>query len=508
MSLSRRSNRARLAVAFLAGLATLNGEIALGRLFAPYYGTSTSIWAVLIAVVLGSLSVGGLLGGWASRRGAPGRWLMALLLGSALLFSLLARITPPLLAGSLARFHSGAFGALALAALGGASLMAVPMVLLGAISPLLIHGACGGASGDVGRHAGRFSAASTAGSLVGTLGAGLFFIPLLGTTATFDLGAAALTLGAAVVALELRGALHVAFCAVPFLLPAFVSAVAETEADGEIIWSRESTHASIRVVRRNGERRLLTNEGYAIQSFTFDNGALPLRSIWGWYAMAPAFAAQRPRDVLALGMGGGTVAALYRSLWPESRLVGVELDSVMLEAGREALGIDFSGVELVIEDARSFINREALLRPGSFDVIILDAFQFPYVPFHLATREFFIGVRESLRPGGVFMVNVGRNGHDREVVDAIARTLGSVFNLVRETDARTASNTLLIATVHEAPEEIGLEALPAEVRAFALAERWPRVASWADAAPLLTDDLAPVEWMTDRTVWRAIWKRE
>ena len=40
-------------------------------------------------------------------------------------------------------------------------------------------------------------------------------------------------------------------------------------------------------------------------------------------------------------------------------------------------------------------------------MIFLDTYRQPYIPFYLATREFFELARDRLAPGGVVVINVG-----------------------------------------------------------------------------------------------------
>ncbi|MDI1432632.1 fused MFS/spermidine synthase [Polyangium sorediatum] len=507
-----------MALSFLGGAAVMNGEIAAGRLLAPHLGTSTTTWAMLIGTVLGSLALGSLLGGWLSARGAASWWIVRLMLLSALLFAALPRVVPWVLASSLARFRAGSAASLGLLAALTALAIALPIGSLGAVPPLVMHaaGEADGveAKGKLGRLAGRLSAMGTLGSLVGTFGAGLVLLPWLGTRATFDVAAVLLSGSAAVFGVRARARREAIVGVLASLLTvalAFAPLSTPAPAQGRLLWAGESLHNHIVVVERGGERQIRVNDGFAVQSFARLDGELPVRDVWAYYAMAPSYGTRpSPERVLLLGLGGGTSAEVFRRLYPAAAVVGVELDAAVVEAGRTWLGFDLPGASVIIDDARPFLEAEAQRAPGQKDVIVLDAFQFPYVPFQLATTEFFAAARRCLAPGGVLLVNAGRHGEERGVVHALARTMAQVFPHVQAADPPGRSNTILVATVHAPAEAVGVAGLSVSARTATvlrdLAGRHAPMqpASFPASTPVLTDDHAPVEWLTDRIIWRAL----
>ncbi len=148
------------------------------------------------------------------------------------------------------------------------------------------------------------------------------------------------------------------------------------------------------------------------------------------------------------------------------------------------------------EDARPWLRRAE----REHDVIVLDAYRQPYIPFYLATREFFELARDRLAPGGLVIVNVGHPEGSTELERVIGRTMGEAFPAVLR-DPIEDENTLLVGAQRASAGHLDAMAsgLPTELRTIAHAQA-ARVGSELPGGEVYTDDRAPVEWLVDRSI--------
>ncbi|MGH8888856.1 MAG: spermidine synthase [Acidothermaceae bacterium] len=111
-----------------------------------------------------------------------------------------------------------------------------------------------------------------------------------------------------------------------------------------------------------------------------------------------------PLDTVHLGGGAATVARYIAATRPVSHQTVFELDAALVTLVRTKLPMPKTRrLRLRVGDARTGL---AGLPSQSADLVVRDTFRDAEVPAHLATVEFASEVREILRPGGVYLLNV------------------------------------------------------------------------------------------------------
>ena len=485
-----RGNRGLMGLVFLAGIGSTTTEICAARLLAPFFGSSTIVWANIIGMVLASLSIGYWLGGRLADRHPSARLLGLLVLAGAVLLAAVPFVARPFLNLSVSALNQLQTGAIIGSLAASILLFVPPVLLLSTASPFAIRLAVDEVKG-AGVVAGRVFALSTVGSILGTLVPALVTIELIGTQRTM-IGAAALVALAAALLLSPRWlAAGLVVAGLLFIPPGIVK-----DRPG-LIFEQESTYQFIQVAQQGDARYLYLNEGQAIHS-VWRPDTVFTGSEWDMFLTLPALIGRTPADAAMLGNAGGTTGRAYGVLFPTTRYDGVELDPAVTAVGRRYFGLnDNRNMRVYTADARPWLRATN----KRFDLIMIDAYRQPYVPFYLATQEFFRMVRDHLTPGGAVALNVTTLPGDTRLADAVAGTLATEFPIVVTWQALDF-NQLVVGL----RDRVSLDELRARLRAaggpvrpltqlFAGALR-PAAAStdpW-------TDDRAPVEWITDRMI--------
>jgi len=299
-------------------------------------------------------------------------------------------------------------------------------------------------------------------------------------------------------------------------MPVVIAALAAVILSGPIkptaglIEERESAYNFIQVVQRDNTRYLLLNEGEGIHS-VYNATQLETFGTWDYFLAGPFFNAppHLARQVTSLGLVGlaaGTIARQYTAAFGAIPIDGIEIDPAIVDVGRRYFDMNEPNLNVIIQDGRWAIAHST----RSYSVVGVDAYRLPYIPWNLTTREFFQEVRAHLTDDGVLVINVGRTPNDRRLIDAMAGTLEAVFPSVYVVDIPDTFNSILYATVQPTqaanlPANLALmDARTPAVLRDATARAVANLQPTPHSTTVFTDDLAPVEQLTNSIVIRFI----
>lgn len=480
-------------IVFVAGALVMIYEIIGSRLLAPHIGTSTYIWTSLIGVILGSLSAGYWLGGRIADKKPDLKILAAVLFFAGALTTatlLLQEIILSILATATMRLELKAIVAALV-------LFAPASVLFGFVTPYAVRLKMLSVE-DSGKTVGRLYALSTVGSILGTFAAGFVLLPFVGSVRSLYLIIAALfALSVLLAGFQLTAKKL-------YVLILFAAAISLNELYAYFLYRSHDLHDfdthynRLRVFRATDERTgkpimALVTDPLTTQSAIFlDDDELVLRYSKFYHLLRhfkPDF-----QNTLIIGGAGYTFPGEYLRKYPGKKIDVVEIDPQTTEIARRFFRLkDNPNLRIFHADGRVFLNQTR----DKYDVVLVDAFGSVYsVPFQLTTLEAVRKMRDALTDDGAVILNLisAIEGEGSLFLQAEYKTFQTIFPNVylfkvrAERDDKTPQNLILVASK---AARTSFETNDAEIDALFqnLYEKPLQL-----TVPVLTDDLAPVEY--------------
>jgi len=495
---------------FTAGMVTLALEISASRLLGSVFGTSNLVWASIIGLILIYLSVGYFLGGWWADKSPQWHTMFTVLAWGAFASGLVPLVSRPVLRAAADSFDQLQVGVLFGSFAAILVLFSLPVTLLGTISPFAIRLAAQDPE-HIGRVSGRIYAISTIGSFTGTFLPVLVFIPLIGTTWTFIVFSELLMV-TAIIGLGLssgwRQAIKWIWMPIILLIWGSIYASKPIKSTTSQIFETESAYNYIQVLEQDGYRYLRLNEGQGVHS-QWHSEELDYHGPWEQFLAAPFFNAtpykpDQIKRIAIIGLAAGTIARQATEVFGSIPIDGFEIDPEIIRVGRSYFDMVQPNLNPLAEDGRVGLRRSQ--RKYSF--IAVDAYQPPYIPWHLTTQEFFQLAHNRLEKDGVLAINVGRSPSDRRLINGLVGTIQSIFPSIYVMDVPGTFNSIIYAT--KEPTDIknfyanlinmlnNPDIHPLLLRAMESVVL--NLQPTPESNSLFTDDRAPIEWITNNMV--------
>ncbi len=455
----------------LSGLLAMAYQIGWTRVLIVSLGSSVYCFTIILALYLAGLSLGSaLISKLAERTQSPLAW-FGLLEGIVAL----TVYSGTFWFGKLPHLTAWAFRASEghpLSFYFYETLIAAPVVLpptlaLGALFPIAAR-SYREVVGKTGRAVGTIYAANTLGTILGSLGAGFFLVPLIGTRKMVLMAAvSSAVIGLLALAVAPR-ARHLKVIAATIAVVAIIGATARpplirlsdvnyglvsilrderksqasaVNADNiskqkatlqkspsleRLIYYREGLNAAVAVSADDRHRFLLIN-GKGDASTSPDD--MKTQSLLGHL---PMIFAPRSQDVLVIGLGAGVTTHAVLTYPDVKRVHTVEIESGVIEASDFFKDVNGEALQdprshLVIDDARIWLS----YTEQEYDVIISEPSN-PWIAGinSLFTLDFYHQVDQKLRPEGIFCQWIHTYEISEDSIYTIMRTIGKTFSNV------------------------------------------------------------------------------
>lgn len=196
--------------------------------------------------------------------------------------------------------------------------------------------------------------------------------------------------------------------------------------EGLVIHQSHDDEGVIEVVENNGERALHFGSP-ARQSSMLIADPNRLHSFYARAMMALLLFNDNPRDVLMIGLGGGTIAKFMLHQFPDCRLKVVEFRGSVLKVARSHFGLPFNPrLKIKIGCGADHVRHQSRELSEIHDLIMVDAYDDSGMAPEVGSERFFDDCRNLLKKDGVLVINLW--GTDKPMFQQVSWHLGRIFN--------------------------------------------------------------------------------
>ena len=181
----------------------------------------------------------------------------------------------------------------------------------------------------------------------------------------------------------------------------------------------------------NGDIKVVRSLGFGthIQAGSLTQSGGIVETIWKQTIRKVKSQKLKVKSCLISGLGGGTVAKIIRKNWPEAKIIGIDIDPLMVELGKKYLGLDQIGVEIKIEEALE-VGKKLKVKSEKFDLVVVDLYNGDKYPEKFETENYIYLVKSLLARDGIAVFNRLYYGDKRPQAVKFGNKLQKIFSKV------------------------------------------------------------------------------
>lgn len=173
-----------------------------------------------------------------------------------------------------------------------------------------------------------------------------------------------------------------------------------------IIYTTKSKfNGDIQIVEIGKTRKVVV--GDVTQSINFNSPSC--KSLY-WGKLQELSKKEQPdaKRIMILGLGGGTLAHLLSTSFPEAEITSIEIDPIMVDIAKKYFDLDkLKNHKVILEDALRVVVDlgEYEITPASFDLIVVDILAGEKYPDLGRSGNFLGSIKNMLKPDGIVVFN-------------------------------------------------------------------------------------------------------
>lgn len=196
--------------------------------------------------------------------------------------------------------------------------------------------------------------------------------------------------------------------------------------DGLLVHQSHDDEGVIEIVEKEGVRALHFGS-HSRQSSMLMADPNRLHSLYARAMMAGLLFQDNPRDVLMIGLGGGTIAKFLLNQFADCHVKVVEFRSSVLKIARSHFGLPLDPrLKIKIGCGAQHVRQHSRENSERHDLILIDAYDHAGMAPEVSSEVFFDNCRTLLTKNGLLVINLW--GTDKQMFQQVSWNMGRMFD--------------------------------------------------------------------------------